>query len=204
MVCLLYQRCVFIDVWSTFRSGFVAYKSSGLQEPTTCDLTARRQSLSLHSTSRPIIRPFLWPPALSISQRTGAYNSLAFKIHTLECGTKGNRHSRLPSLFSASHNTYSKHMSCLIQGWNQGNGVKDKPCSWQIYERQCACQAGNAKYGGGERRRGRPLFVFVGKESIESHLVSCQTLPSSDRHKVNWISHWEAFLPSMTSRAANS
>lgn len=88
----------------------------------------------------------------------------------------------------------------LYRSWNHGNRVRQAMLLTNIWKTrwiQCACQAGNRERGGGEQRRGGHFFFFLllfGKASIEWHLVSCQMLSSADRHKVNWISHWEAFL----------
>lgn len=124
-------------------------------------------------------------------------NCLALKTHkvshTLECGTKGHQHSSPPSLFSASHNIYSKHMSCPIQElkpWQQGQiqtmllTISERRDGFNMLVKQETRSEEEESIGGGHFFS--PLFR---KASIEWHLVSCQILSSTDGHKVNWISH---------------
>lgn len=88
-----------------------------------CGLTTRLWSPSVHGTSHPIrVRVVMAVPYMASCSRHFSekrsrqlHSVKKTQSHTLECGTKGHKHSSPPSLFSASHNIYSKHMSGPIR-----------------------------------------------------------------------------------------
>lgn len=131
-----------------------------------CGWTTSQWLLCVHETSHPIrvwavdARLLLQPPVLS----TGADNCPASKTHKVSHTWMWHQLFSPPSLFSASHNAYSKHMSSYIQElepWQQGQIQTILSTNiWKRRRIQCACQAGNE-----EQRRWR------GREGGGSHFL---------------------------------
>lgn len=131
----------------------------------------------------------LWWPSLHMASCSQRFSEKSRQLPHIKKNTqrlthlnvapKGHQHSSPPSLFSASHNIYSKHMSSPIQElkpWRRGEMQTSLLTNvWKTRQTQCACQAGNEERGGGgEQKRRRPFsfsFSFF-RLCLQKHLLS--------------------------------